>query len=236
MNKLVSRVLTRMTVIDGTEGIGDIDDIEDLGKETAVRRQNRTEAVQLLKSQLQEVKTDAALDGYDHTIDADHRLDSFVPDKYKVHIKTWGCSHNNSDGEYMAGLLDQYGFQLVSDADAADLLILNSCTVKTPSEDHFRNLVLKGLKQNQRVVVAGCVPQSAPKLEYLKNLSLVGVQQIDRVVEVVEETLKGNVVRLLGTKKEGKRKTGGSSLHMPKVRRNPLIEIISISTGCLNQW
>jgi hypothetical protein len=41
------------------------------------------------------------------------------------------------------------------------------------------------------VVVAGCVPQGAPKTGFLHGLSVVGVQQIDRVVEVVEETLKG---------------------------------------------
>ena len=43
------------------------------------------------------------------------------------------------------------------------------------------------------VVVAGCVPQGAPRQEYIKGLSLIGVQQIDRVVEVVEETLKGGI-------------------------------------------
>lgn len=31
------------------------------------------------------------------------------------------------------------------------------------------------------------------------------------------------------------RKAGGADLTLPKVRRNPLIEIIAISTGCLNQ-
>jgi threonylcarbamoyladenosine tRNA methylthiotransferase CDKAL1 len=36
------------------------------------------------------------------------------------------------------------------------------------------------------------------------------VQQIDRVVEVVEETLKGHAVRLLGQKKEGKKRLGGA--------------------------
>lgn len=61
------------------------------------------------------------------------------------------------------------------------------------------------------------------------------MQQIDRVVEVVEETLKGNSVKLLGTKKQNGKKTGGASLLLPKVRRNPLIEIIAINTGCLNQ-
>ena len=63
---------------------------------------------------------------------------------------------------------------------------------------------------------------------------MIGVQQIDRVVEVVEETLKGNSVRLLGSKKLDGRKTGGAALTLPKVRRNPLIEIIAINTGCLN--
>ena len=213
------------------DDIEDLEDIEDIGKENAVSRQKRIEVVQRLK---RSQRDNGRLDPL--AMDEDDQIDSFLPHKYKVHIKTWGCSHNNSDAEYMAGLLNDYGFQLVSDLDSADLIILNSCTVKTPSEDHFRNLVLKGLKQNQKVVVAGCVPQSAPKLEYIKNLSLIGVQQIDRVVEVVEETLKDNSVRLLATKKDGKRKTGGSSLHLPKVRRNPLIEIISISTGCLNQW
>lgn len=68
----------------------------------------------------------------------------------------------------------------------------------------------------------------------MKGLSLIGVQQIDRVVEVVEETLKGNHVRLLGQKKQNGKKLGGSKLDLPKIRRNPLIEIISVNTGCLN--
>jgi threonylcarbamoyladenosine tRNA methylthiotransferase CDKAL1 len=57
------------------------------------------------------------------------------------------------------------------------------------------------------------------------------VQQIDRVVEVVEETLKGHTVRLFSEKKESKRKLGGADLSLPKIRKNPLIEIIPINTG-----
>lgn len=79
------------------------------------------------------------------------------------------------------------------------------------------------------------MPQGAPKASFVQGLSIIGVQQIDRVVEVVEETLKGNTVRLLGTKKQNGKKIGGASLLLPKVRRNPLIEIIAINTGCLNQ-
>jgi len=42
-------------------------------------------------------------------------------------------------------------------------------------------------------------------------------------------------VKLLGQKKENNKKIGGAKLSLPKIRRNPLIEIISINTGCLNQ-
>lgn len=110
-----------------------------------------------------------------------------------------------------------------------------SCTVKNPSEDTFRNEIQSGLDSGKHVVVAGCVPQGAPKSEYLKGLSIVGVQQIDRVVEVVEETLKGHSVRLLQQKKSDGKRVAGAALSLPKIRKNPLIEIIAINTGCLNQ-
>lgn len=75
-------------------------------------------------------------------------------------------------------------------------------------------------------MIAGCVSQGAPDTKFISGLSVVGVQQIDRVVEVVEETFKGHSVRLFGQKKEGIKKLGGASLHLPKIRKNPLIEII----------
>jgi threonylcarbamoyladenosine tRNA methylthiotransferase CDKAL1 len=61
------------------------------------------------------------------------------------------------------------------------------------------------------LVVAGCVPQGSRDLKELEGISVIGVQQIDRVVEVVEETLKGHEVRLLS------RKTL-PSLDLPKVQ------------------
>ncbi|XP_019872626.2 threonylcarbamoyladenosine tRNA methylthiotransferase [Aethina tumida] len=158
-----------------------------------------------------------------------------IPGTQRIYVKTWGCAHNSSDSEYMAGQLAAYGYQLTDDKTKADLWLLNSCTVKNPSEDHFRNEIEAAKKQAKHVVLAGCVPQGAPKSNFVQGLSIIGVQQIDRVVEVVEETLKGNTVKLLGTKKENGKKIGGASLLLPKVRRNPLIEIIAINTGCLNQ-
>eukprot|EP00124_Ichthyophonus_hoferi_P003029 Ihof_evm5s237 gene=Ihof_evmTU5s237 len=158
-----------------------------------------------------------------------------IPGTQTIWVKTWGCGHNNSDGEYMAGQLAAYGYRITQVPMEADLWLLNSCTVKNPSEDSMNNAIKKGQSNNKAIVVAGCVPQAAPGAEIYSDYSIVGVQQIDRIVEVVEETLKGHKVRLLKEKKEDGRKVGGAALSLPKIRKNPLIEIVPISTGCLNQ-
>ncbi|XP_055534390.1 threonylcarbamoyladenosine tRNA methylthiotransferase [Wyeomyia smithii] len=161
-------------------------------------------------------------------------LENVVPETQKIFLKTWGCAHNNSDSEYMAGQLASYGYNITKNKDEADLWVLNSCTVKNPSEDTFRNEIQAAHLIGKHVVLAGCVPQAAPKTGYMQGLSVVGVHQIDRVTEVVEETLKGHTIRLLQAKKVDGKKVAGPSLAIPKIRKNPLIEIIPINTGCLN--
>jgi tRNA A37 methylthiotransferase MiaB len=84
------------------------------------------------------------------------------------------------------------------------------CTVKNPSQSAMTTLISKCKNANKPLVVAGCVPQGSQGLKELEGISIIGVQQIDRVVEVVEETLKGHEVRLLS------RKTL-PSLDLPKV-------------------
>lgn len=111
--------------------------------------------------------------------------------------------------------------------------------MKGPSEQHFKNEIDKALGLGKFVVLAGCVPQ-ADKGGYYKPYSTIGVQQVDQVVHVVEETLKGNKVSFMGNKR-GRleetskiKKLGGAVLNLPKMRRNKVIEIIPVSTGCLN--
>uniref|UniRef100_M4BZB9 Threonylcarbamoyladenosine tRNA methylthiotransferase n=1 Tax=Hyaloperonospora arabidopsidis (strain Emoy2) TaxID=559515 RepID=M4BZB9_HYAAE len=151
---------------------------------------------------------------------------SSVPGTQLIWVKTYGCSHNVSDSEYMQGVLSSYGYRFTQDPDAAQLWLLNSCTVKDPSQAAFMHLAVKGRKQNKAVVVAGCVPQADRQLKVLEDVSIVGIQQVDRVVEVVEETLKGHTVRLLS-------KNRLPQLDLPKIRKNPMVEIIPLSTGCL---
>lgn len=152
---------------------------------------------------------------------------SVVPGTQKVYVKTQGCSHNISDGEFMMGLLAEYGYTLVDRLEDSDACLFNSCTVKNPSQDTFMFNVEKAKKLNKKVVVSGCVPQGDRNLKGLEDVSILGVTQIDRVVEVMEETIKGNVVRLLAKKEL-------PTLDLPKIRKNKFLEIIPLSTGCLN--
>lgn len=40
---------------------------------------------------------------------------SIIPGTQTIYIKTWGCAHNSSDSEYMAGLLAAYGYHLTGE-------------------------------------------------------------------------------------------------------------------------
>jgi threonylcarbamoyladenosine tRNA methylthiotransferase CDKAL1 len=106
-----------------------------------------------------------------------------------------------------------------------------------PSEQSFVNEINKAKKDGKHLVLAGCVPQGSLTNTAWKDLSIIGVQQIDRIVEVVSETLEGNAVSFTKVRKRNgeKGKDGGARLDMPKLRRNPYIEVIPINTGCLNQ-
>ena len=64
------------------------------------------------------------------------------------------------------------------DSETADLWLLNSCTVKNPSEDNFRNAIRKAQELDKHLVVAGCVPQGQPKHQSIKGISVIGVGKI----------------------------------------------------------
>jgi len=222
-----------------------LDDIEDLIGQNDItpkeRYENKTDIVPRARKKrekkMDKLDKQLAIDEMD-TLQLDNRLcteSSLVPGTGKVFVNTWGCAHNSSDSEYMAGQLAAQGYTITTEKDSAHLWLLNSCTVKNPAEEHFKNEVKDGLSKNKKVVVAGCVPQGKQNADYIQGLSVIGVQQIDRVVEVVEETLKGNSVRMFGSKRSEGKKIGGAKLDLPKIRRNPLVEIIAINTGCLNQ-
>lgn len=153
----------------------------------------------------------------------------WLPESKLVYVRTFGCAHNASDSEYMAGVLSSEGYGVTmasSDAAKADAWVINSCTVKDPSESSFFKAVREGRKLGKGVVVAGCVPQAQRSLK-IEGASVIGVKQIGRVGEAVAASLRGE--EFVATNARG----ALPELELPKVRRNELVEIIPLSTGCL---
>src|SRR5436853_1806783 len=83
----------------------------------------------------------------------------------KYLIETFGCQMNVHDSERMAGLLEQAGYEATSDAGDADVVVINTCSVRERAEGQLYTR-LGELRQlasaiggEQTVVVAGCVAQ-----------------------------------------------------------------------------
>ncbi len=142
-------------------------------------------------------------------------------------IETYGCSQNAAESETMAGLLAEAKFELVPAVEDADIIIFNTATVNSPTADAFFHRVETIRKEYpyKTIVIAGCIPQAEWKR--LKEFPLAGTQQYHKIVEVVEEALNNNIIHILETGEM-------PPLNLPKIRKNPVVEIIPISRGCLS--
>src|SRR5216117_3548801 len=86
-----------------------------------------------------------------------------MPRKYV--IETFGCQMNFHDSERMAGLLEQAGFEAAKDASDADVVVINTCSVREHAEDklytRLGELRLLAIEHGHDpiVAVAGCVAQ-----------------------------------------------------------------------------
>jgi len=143
-----------------------------------------------------------------------------------VYIETYGCSQNFADSEQMAGLLKEARFEMVDNLEEGYIVILNTCTLKGTTELVFfkRLAEIKEQHPNKLVLVAGCIAQTDP--EKLEGYSLVGTKQIHHIVEIVEEALNDNIEVNLSNDEL-------PPLLTPKVRKNPIIEMVPITRGCL---
>ena len=72
----------------------------------------------------------------------------------KIFIKTYGCSHNVSDSEVMAGVLKEAHFEIAETEEEANLVLINSCTVKNKSENNFFKYLNEVKEKRKPIVVA----------------------------------------------------------------------------------
>jgi tRNA-2-methylthio-N6-dimethylallyladenosine synthase len=79
------------------------------------------------------------------------------------YITTFGCQMNKNDSERMAGLLSSLGFVATEDEATADVVLINTCSVRQSAEDRIygaqeKYLEYKKTKPNMIVAVTGCMP------------------------------------------------------------------------------
>ena len=112
-----------------------------------------------------------------------------------LYIKTFGCQMNERDSEIMEQLLGQCGYIPAAEQTEADLIILNTCSIRAKAEQKFFSL-LGSLRQEKlqrphlRIVVAGCVAQQEGEhiFERMPHVDIViGTQQIWRLPELLEQ-------------------------------------------------
>lgn len=116
-----------------------------------------------------------------------------------VYIKTFGCQMNERDSEIIEQLLAQAGYIPVAASEEADLVILNTCSIRAKAEQKVFSLLglLRKQKENQpglRIGVAGCVAQQEGKqiFKRMPHVDLVvGTQQIYQLPEMLQRLENG---------------------------------------------
>ncbi len=151
---------------------------------------------------------------------------------------------NERDSEIMAQLLSEIGYVETADIDTADLIILNTCSIRAKAEQKVMSLLgalrkQKKQKPSLKICVAGCVAQQEGKklIERMPHVNLVvGTQNIYQLAELIEEDQANSVETNLDDQYTipafipDLKKTKGKSLHKSFVFK----KFLTIMQGCNN--
>lgn len=154
----------------------------------------------------------------------------------KVHIKTWGCQMNEHDSERIAGVLSENGYQLTEDIKDANLVILNTCSVRDKAEHKFFSEVgrirdLKKEKPDLLIGVGGCIAQQKGEeiTKRTKGVDLVfgtrSIHEIPKLLDALSE--KGKHLVNVAEHKI-------NTVSYPALRKKGVKAWVSIMYGCNN--
>ena len=88
---------------------------------------------------------------------------------FKYHIKTFGCQMNEHDSEKIAGIFNNDGMSKSDDIDSADILFVNTCTIRENADDKLYGTLghlkkWKDQSSERRLIVGGCAAQKDKEL------------------------------------------------------------------------
>jgi len=113
----------------------------------------------------------------------------------KVYIQTYGCQMNQYDSERIAQVMSRSGYVQTDRIDAADLLLLNTCSVRDKAEQKVYSALgnwkeFKDYRDGVIIGVGGCVAQQEGEnlLRRVPHLDIVfGTHNIHKLPELVEQ-------------------------------------------------
>ncbi len=148
-----------------------------------------------------------------------------------------GCPKNQVDAEQMLGVLAGSGFEITSEQNQADVIVVNTCGFIESAKEESIDAILEAAKMKKegrcaKVIVAGCLAQRY-KDELFKELpeadAVIGTAEISRISEICEKTL-ANGKQLLTVS------SPAMVYGLPRVSTTPRhYRYLKIAEGCNNR-
>ena len=146
----------------------------------------------------------------------------------KIFVEAYGCSASFADSEMISGLILNGGHTLAKNSSESDLNIVVTCSVKDSTANKMMHRI-RSLK-SKPLVVAGCLPKAEKSTveKITEKASLLGPNSLGKTLQVIDSTLRG--IRYVALEDSDLSKVG-----LPKVRLNPVVGIVEISSGCMSE-
>lgn len=155
--------------------------------------------------------------------------------KPRVYIETFGCQMNVADSERAATGLRASGYDLCTSVDEADVVLLNTCSVREKAERKVYTRIgeLRAERGNQDLLIGvmGCVAQLEGEAVFAQASSVnivAGTRATDRIPELIERARDGEK-RVLDLGERGDTDSWDVS---PVERHSPHVAFIPIIEGC----
>lgn len=156
----------------------------------------------------------------------------------KLYIESYGCQMNFSDSEIVASILATEGFNTTDQLEEADLVLVNTCSIREKAESNVRKRLekfnaVKKTKPHMKVGVLGCMAErlKSKLLEEEKIVDMVvGPDAYKDLPNLIREIDEGrNAVNVLLSKEE----TYGDIAPV-RLNSNGVTALVSITRGCDN--
>ena len=122
--------------------------------------------------------------------------------KPTIAVSHLGCEKNRIDTEHMLGLLVQAGYEVDSNEELADYVIVNTCSfIQAAREESVRTLV-ELAESNKRIVITGCMAQHFQEQlleEQPEAVAVVGTGDYNKIADVIQRAETGERVKQISS-------------------------------------